>query len=84
MDLSEATIPYMNRNRSRMLYPVTTNGISARLRLPEERKETGKCVWEMADSGDFDGIRKRVQYEIRVLQMIYKKMVDRILGGSTA
>jgi hypothetical protein len=84
VDLSEAAIPYMNRNRPRMLYPVTTNGISARLRLPEERKETGKYVWEMADSGDFDGIRKRVQSEIRVLQTIYKEMVDRIFGASTA
>lgn len=78
VDLSEAGIPYMNRNRPRLLYPVSTNSLAARFNLETNRKDTGKTVWEMADAGDFKGIEARTESEVGVLRMLYDAMVNKI------
>ena len=78
VDLSEASIPYFDKNRPRLLYPVATNSIAKRFGLGSERKETGKSVWDMADAEDFDGIRNRVSAEVEVLWKIYGAMVKKI------
>ena len=80
VDLSEVAIPYMNKKRPRMLYPVTTNSIATRFGLGTERKDSGKTVWDMADSADFEGIRERTISEIEVLKKIYWVFVENIFS----
>ncbi len=78
VDLSEVAIPYLNKNRPKMLYPATTNAIAARFDLGTERKDTGKSVWDMVDTNDFIAIRNRVLGETEVLWKIYNAMVGKI------
>lgn len=78
VDLSDTSIPYLNRNRPRMLYPVTTNSIVRRFGIKTDMKSTGKSVWDLADSNDFLNIRKRVRQEMGSLWLIYKKLVNEI------
>ena len=78
VDLSEVAIPYFNKNRPNLLYPVTTNSIVNRFKIEGGLKTTGKGVWEMADENDFEGIRNRVRSEVEALSKIYFRLVKEI------
>lgn len=78
VDLSEVAIPYFNKNRPRLLYPITTNSIVRRFGIDESLKTTGKGVWEMADENDFEGIKNRVRSEVETLSKIYLRLVKEI------
>lgn len=78
VDLDEAAIPYLDKNTPRMLYPVATNRIVSRFKIDAPRKETGKKVWDMIDSGNLDDVKLRTAGEVKVLTNIYNKLVEQI------
>ena len=78
VDLSDVAIPFFNRGRPEMLYPITTNSIVGRLKVNAERKNTGKSVWEMVDTGDIDAVKRRTSEEVDTLIKIYDSMVKHI------
>lgn len=78
VDLSEVAIPYLNKGRPKLLYPVATNSIMRRFGINEDLKSSGKSVWDMADENDFEGIKKRVRGEVSALSKIYWKLAGEI------
>ncbi len=76
VDLGDVGIPLFTRNQEPVLYPKTANALAARLGI-REVKESGKTVWEMYDSGDFDGIRNRTAHEVEVAMKIASKITRR-------
>ena len=78
VDLSEVAIPYFNKNRPNLLYPVPTNSIMSMFNIEGDLKTTGKSVWEMVDKNDFDGVKNRVRGEVETLYKIYFRIVKEI------
>ena len=78
VDLTDTAIPYLNLYTPRMLYPVATNRIVSRFKIDAQRKETGKSVWDMVDSGNLEGVKFRTSEEVKVLTKIYQKLVEQI------
>lgn len=78
VDLSEVAIPYFNKNRPNLLYPITTNSIMRRFKIDGDLKTTGKSVWGMVDENDFDGVKNRVRSEVDTLSKIYFRIVEEI------
>ena len=64
VDLGDVGIPLFRSNPTiYAIYPKTTNALISRLGLPN-RKPSGKTVWEMYDSKDFQGIESRTASEV--------------------
>lgn len=78
VDLSDVAIPYIDRNRPKLMYPIPTNTIAARLGLKSERKESGKTVWDMVEANDFQAIKVRVREEGDVIWGIYNRLLSDI------
>ena len=81
VDLSDVAIPYVNKNRPKLMYPVSTNTMISRFGLKSEKKESGKAVWEMFEAGDFEGIRTRVRGEVMDIWKIYNKLISNIFSN---
>jgi hypothetical protein len=54
-------------------YPKTTNALMARLGL-QVQKGSGKNVWQMFDSKEFQGIQARTEEEVKNLKIIASKI----------
>ncbi|MEM0134596.1 MAG: hypothetical protein QXU18_05125 [Thermoplasmatales archaeon] len=78
VDLSDVAIPYIYKNRPRLMYPITANEIASRFGLQSERKASGKTVWDMVEANDFDGIKERVRTEVSDMWKIYDKLLSDI------
>jgi hypothetical protein len=76
VDLGDVGIPLFTRNQEPVLYPKTANALSARLRI-QERKESGKTVWDMYDAGEFEAIKNRTANEVEVALKIASKITSR-------
>lgn len=81
VDLGDVGIPLFDRNQAAVLYPKTANSLCGRLGI-QTSKASGRNVWDMFDSNDFDGIRKRTDNEVRVAMSIASRIVGRIQSPS--
>jgi hypothetical protein len=64
------------------LYPKTTNALTSRLGLQVQgRKASGKNVWELYESGQYDAIKERTASEVEDAIKIASKIVSRIVSG---
>lgn len=80
VDLSDVAIAYIDRNRPRLMYPITANTMASRFGSGSERKESGKSVWDMVESNDFKSIKERVRGEVSSIWNIYNAMLSKIFG----
>jgi hypothetical protein len=62
------------------LYPKTTNAVISRLRMPS-RKTSGKSVWELYESGQFDAIKERTASEVEDAIEIASRIASGIVSG---
>jgi hypothetical protein len=76
VDLGDVGISLFTKNPQPVLYPTTANALAARLGIGES-KESGKSVWDMYDSGDFEGIRNRTAHEVEIAMKIASKITRR-------
>lgn len=81
VDLSDVVIPYINRNRPRLMYPISTNTMISRFGIGSDRKESGKNVWDLVESRNFEGIKERVRSEVSDMWKIYNKLITDIFGS---
>jgi hypothetical protein len=64
VDLGDVGIPLFRKNPEIYpLYPKPTNALTSRLQI-QGRKMSGKSVWELYDSQEFDAIRERTASEV--------------------
>lgn len=64
VDLGDVGIPLFQNNPAiYAIYPKTTNALISRLKL-QKRKTSGKSVWDMYDSKEFEAIKERTASEV--------------------
>jgi len=83
VDLGDVGIPlFPNDPRIFPLYPKTTNALTAKLGLQAQgRKESGKNVWELYESQQFDAITERTASEVEDTIKIASSIISRIASG---
>lgn len=75
VDLGDVGIPLFTRNPDPVLYPKTINALTSRLQI-ETRKLSGKTVWEMYDSHEFDAIKARTAGEVEIIRGISSRIIE--------
>lgn len=76
VDLGNVGIPLFRNNPAIYpLYPKTTNALTSRLQI-QGRKMSGKSVWELYDSQEFDAIRERTASEVADVIEIASRIVS--------
>jgi hypothetical protein len=81
VDLGNVGIPLFRNNPSIYpLYPKTTNALISRLRM-QSRKTSGKSVWELYESGQFDAIKERTASEVENAIEIASRIASGIVSG---
>ena len=75
IDLNNVMIPFFDHQK--IMHPISVNRTFRRLGMKKE-KPTGKTVWEMYDSHDFESIRKRTNEEVLDCLKIYDKIANKI------
>ncbi len=77
IDLGDVGIPLFRKNpRVYPLYPKTTNDLIRELNI-QSQKQSGKRVWDLYDSGDFEAIKKRTAVEVEDAVEIANKIIGR-------
>jgi hypothetical protein len=77
VDLGDVGIPlFKNHPKIYSLYPKTTNALKKRLGL-QKPKTSGKSVWELYESNQFDAIKKRTASEVKDIIAIASRIVSR-------
>jgi hypothetical protein len=61
-----------------LLYPKTFEEVSNRLGLNEEKKISGKVVWDWYDTGQLNRIETRCQQEVKMIYQIYLQIRSNI------
>jgi len=81
VDLGNVGIPLFRNNPTIYpLYPKTTNALISRLKM-QSRKTSGKSVWELYESGQFDAIKERTASEIEDAIEIASSIASGIVSG---
>jgi len=81
VDLGNVGIPLFRNNPAIYpLYPKTTNALISRLKM-QSRKTSGKSVWELYESGQFDAIKERTASEVEDAIEIASSIVSGIVSG---
>jgi hypothetical protein len=76
VDLGDVGIPLFGKNPEIYpLYPKRTNALTSRLQI-QSRKASGKTVWELYDSQEFDAIRERTVSEVADVIEIASRIVS--------
>ena len=76
VDLGDVGIPLFPRNpRIYPIYPKTTNALVSKLKL-QNAKTSGKLVWDMYDSGEFQAIKDRTASEVEVAVEIASRIAS--------
>jgi hypothetical protein len=77
VDLGNVGIPLFRKDpKIYSLYPKTTNALTSRLGLQVQgRKDSGKSVWELYDSKEFDTIKERTASEVDDIIKIASKII---------
>ncbi len=80
IDLTDVAIPLFKHNPSIYpIYPKPTNAILSRFKLQENgRKESGKNVWEMFESKEYEAIKKRTNSEVDDLLKMTRAIISQI------
>jgi len=83
VDLGDVGIPLFRNNPAVYpLYPKTTNALTSRLGLQVQgRKLSGKNVWELYESGEYDAIKERTASEVEDAIKIASSIISRIVSG---
>ena len=84
VDLSNVGISFPSqRDRSGcwVLYPKTANELCKEFGV-KSSKPSGKKVWDMFEEGDYQGIKRRTEGEVRDIVSLYKRMRKRIFAGA--
>lgn len=83
IDLTDVGIPLFRHDPTIYpLYPKTTNALTSRLGLQSNgRKESGKSVWELYESGQYEAIKQRTNSEVEDIVKIATSIVSRIASG---
>lgn len=77
VDLGDAGIPLFKKNpRIYPLYPKTTNDLIEELQV-KSQKTSGKRVWDLYDTGDFEAIKARTASEVEDAVMIANRIIQR-------
>jgi hypothetical protein len=81
VDLGNVGIPLFRNNPAIYpLYPKTTNALISRLGV-QSRKTSGKSVWELYESGQFDAIKERTASEVEDAIEIASTIIAGIVSG---
>jgi len=81
VDLGDVGIPLFRSNPAIYpLYPKTTNALISRLKI-QSRKTSGKSVWELYESGQFDAIKERTASEVEDAIEIASCIASGIVSG---
>jgi hypothetical protein len=76
VDLGDVGIPLFGKNPEIYpLYPKPTNALTSRLQI-QSRKTSGKTVWELYDSQEFDVIKERTASEVADVIEIASRIVS--------
>ena len=83
VDLGDVGILLFRDNpRIYPMYPKTTNALMSRLNLlSQSRKDSGKNVWELYESGQYDAIKERTKSEVENAVEITANIVSRIVSN---
>ena len=76
VDLGNVGIPLFPKSQYRVLYPTLVNDLTLRLRI-ENRKPSGKGVWDMYDAREFDAIKERTADEVEMVRKISSRIISR-------
>jgi hypothetical protein len=64
------------------MYPKTTNALMTRLGLQNQgRKDTGKSVWELYESGQHEAIKERTASEVENAVRISDRIISKVVSG---
>ena len=81
VDLGDVGIPLFKNNMAIYpLYPKTTNALISRLKI-QSRKTSGKSVWELYETQQFEAIKERTASEVEDAFEIASDIVSRIVSG---
>ncbi len=72
IDLSQLSVATFN-NSNNFLYPKTNSHILNKY-LPDIKFESGKSVWQLYESGDYEGIQSRVLSEVATTHRCYESI----------
>ncbi len=79
IDLTNVGIPLFRHDpKIYPIYPKQTNALMSRFGLGF--KESGKTVWELYDSGEFEAIKQRTNTEVEDIQKITRAIISLISG----
>ena len=77
VDLGDVGIPLFKKNpRTYPLYPKTTNELIEEMHV-QSQKTSGKRVWDLYDSRDFEAIKMRTALEVEDAIAIANKIISR-------